>query len=173
MLQGTAAMNDSIPRKLLGWFESLLEVITMIGFIGMLLSTGGQVLFRYVLQISVPWTEELARILFILTMFLGIAIAIREREHIVVDFLFKRLPQKPHAVGLMIYNTAIFIFLCFLARGTIAMTKMTWESYMIALDWVRTGYLYLGEFIAILIMMLYVLLSIAENVTVLRTGGQP
>jgi TRAP-type C4-dicarboxylate transport system permease small subunit len=150
--------------------ENLLEVVTLIGFIGMLLSTGGQVLFRYALRISVPWTEELARMLFILTMFLGIAIAIREREHIVVDFLFKNLPLRLQAAGLVVFNTAIFIFLCFLARGTIAMTRMTWDSYMIALDWIRTGWLYLGEFIAILFMMLYVLLSIAESATMLRTG---
>jgi TRAP-type C4-dicarboxylate transport system permease small subunit len=147
-----------------------LEVVTLVGFIGMLLSTGGQVLFRYALRISVPWTEELARILFILTMFLGIAIAIHEREHIVVDFLFKKLPIRFQAVGLIVFNIAIFIFLCFLARGTIAMTRMTWDSYMIALDWIRTGWLYLGEFIAILFMMFYVLLSIAESATTLRTG---
>ena len=166
-------MRNGFGKRLLTFLEYVLEVITLVGFIGMFLSTGGQVLFRYALRISVPWTEELARILFILTMFLGIAIAIREREHIVVDFLFKKLPIRFQAIGLIVFNIAIFIFLCFLARGTIAMTQMTWESYMIALDWVRTGWLYLGEFIAILFMMFYVLLSIAEGVTLLRAGEQP
>ena len=107
-------MDGSVGKKLLQSIEKILETITMVGFIGMLLSTGGQVLFRYALRISVPWTEELARILFILTMFLGISIAIREREHIVVDFLFKRLNPRIQAVGLIIYNTAIFLLLCFL-----------------------------------------------------------
>lgn len=152
--------------------ESALEWVTMIGFSGMLLATIGQVLFRYVLKISVPWTEELARILFIMTMFLGIAIAIREDEHIVVDFLFKKLNRRLQAAGLILYNLAIFIFLCFLARGTLTMTQMTWESYMIALEWVRTGYLYFIEFIAILLMMLYVVLKINGNIKILRTGGQ-
>ncbi len=163
-------MRNGFGRRLLTYLEHVLEMITLVGFIGMLLSTGGQVLFRYALRISVPWTEELARILFILTMFLGIAIAIREREHIVVDFLFKKLPIRLQTIGLIVFNIAIFLFLCFLARGTIAMTRMTWDSYMIALDWVRTGWLYLGEFIAILFMMLYVLLSIAEGITGLRAG---
>lgn len=163
-------MDNRIGKSVSGLIHNFLEVVTMVGFIGMLLSTGGQVLFRYALRISVPWTEELSRILFILTMFLGIAIAIREREHIVVDFLFKKLPVRLQALGLIVFNIAIFLFLCFLARGTIAMTRMTWDSYMIALDWIRTGWLYLGEFIAILFMMFYVLLSIAENVTLFRTG---
>ena len=163
-------MGNRLGKRVSGLIKNSLEVVTMAGFIGMLLSTGGQVLFRYALRISVPWTEELARILFILTMFLGIAIAIREKEHIVVDFLFKKLPSRLQVVGLIAFNIAIFLFLCFLARGTIAMTRMTWDSYMIALEWVRTGWLYLGEFIAILFMMFYVLLSIAESATMLRTG---
>jgi TRAP-type C4-dicarboxylate transport system permease small subunit len=162
-----------VGKQLFKFLEQVLEVITLVGFIGMLLSTGGQVLFRYVLRISVPWTEELARILFITTMFLGIAIAIRKREHIVVDFLFKKLSLRLQAVGMLLFNAAIFIFLCFLARGTIAMIRMTWESYMIALDWIRTGYLYLGEFVAILFMMLYVLLSIAESINQIQTGESP
>ncbi len=156
--------------KFLRALDKTLVAIAMVGFIGMLLSTGGQVLFRYVLKIPVPWTEELARILFILSMFLGIAIAIREREHIVVNFLFKRLNPRAQAVGHIVFDAAIFILLCFLARGTLSMVKMMWNSYMIALDWIRTAYLYMGEFIAILFMMFYVVLEILQNVQVLRLG---
>jgi TRAP-type C4-dicarboxylate transport system permease small subunit len=152
--------------------DKTLVAIAMVGFIGMLLSTGGQVLFRYVLKIPVPWTEELARILFILSMFLGIAIAIREKEHIVVNFLFKKLNPRAQAVGHIIFDAAILILLCFLARGTLSMVKMMWNSYMIALDWIRTAYLYMGEFIAILFMMFYVVLEILKNVQVLRLGQE-
>ncbi|NIO12036.1 MAG: TRAP transporter small permease, partial [Deltaproteobacteria bacterium] len=49
--------------KFMRALDKTLVAIAMVGFIGMLLSTGGQVLFRYVLKIPVPWTEELARIL--------------------------------------------------------------------------------------------------------------
>lgn len=159
--------------KFMRALDKTLVAIAMVGFIGMLLSTGGQVLFRYVLKIPVPWTEELARILFILSMFLGIAIAIREKEHIVVNFLFKKLNPRAQAVGHIIFDAAILILLCFLARGTLSMVKMMWNSYMIALDWIRTAYLYMGEFIAILFMMFYVVLEILKNVQVLRLGQEP
>ena len=158
--------------KFMRALDKTLVAIAMVGFIGMLLSTGGQVLFRYVLKIPVPWTEELARILFILSMFLGIAIAIREKEHIVVNFLFKKLNPRAQAVGHIIFDAAILILLCFLARGTLSMVKMMWNSYMIALDWIRTAYLYMGEFIAILFMMFYVVLEILKNVQVLRLGQE-
>jgi TRAP-type C4-dicarboxylate transport system permease small subunit len=165
-------MKNVSQSPILKVIENSLEWITMIGFSGMLLATIGQVIFRYVLEISVPWTEELARILFIITMFLGIAIAIREDEHIVVDFLFKKMNRRLQAFGQIVYNLAIFVLLCFMARGTLTMTKVTWESYMIALEWIRTGYLYSLEFIAILLMMLYVVLKVIENMKTLQTGGQ-
>ena len=172
MNTGECPMDRRLKQHFFSIIEKFLEVVTMVGFIGMLLATGGQVLFRYALQISVPWTEELARILFIQTMFFGIAIAIRENEHIIVDFLFKKMNRRLQTVGQIAYNTAIFIFLCFLARGTLAMTKMTWGSYMIALDWVRTGYLYMGEFIAIIFMMIYIVMKAYDNLLILRTGEQ-
>lgn len=135
--------------------EKLLEVVAMTAFVGTLLATISQVIFRYVLEISVPWTEELARALFTTAMFLGMAIALRENEHIVVDFLFKRMPPKTQALGnVMIYLT-VLLFLVMLAFGALKMVRITYESYLIALGWVRTGYLYLFELIAICIMILY------------------
>jgi TRAP-type C4-dicarboxylate transport system permease small subunit len=165
-------MAHTNRRVFLRMLDKSLVAIAMVGFIGMLLSTGGQVLFRYVLKIPVPWTEELARILFILSMFLGIAIAIREKEHIVVNFLFKKLGIRGQAIGHIVFNGAILILLSFLARGTVSMVQIMWNSYMIALDWIRTAYLYIGEFIAILFMMFYVVLEILENVQVLRSGQE-
>lgn len=163
-------MPHTNRRVFLRVLDKSLVAIAMVGFIGMLLSTGGQVLFRYVLKIPVPWTEELARILFILSMFLGIAIAIREKEHIVVNFLFKKLNIRAQAIGHIVFDAAILILLCFLARGTVSLMRIMWSSYMIALDWVRTAYLYMGEFIAILFMIFYIVLKIMESVETLRFG---
>jgi TRAP-type C4-dicarboxylate transport system permease small subunit len=135
--------------------EKLLEVVAMTAFVGTLLATISQVMFRYVLEIPVPWTEELARALFTSSMFLGMAIALRENEHIIVDFLFKRMPPRAQALGnVMIYLT-VLLFLVMLAFGAVKMVRVTYESYLIALGWVRTGYLYLCELIAICIMILY------------------
>jgi TRAP-type transport system small permease protein len=157
------------PRKFfLYFFDNFIVIVAMIGFIGMLLATGGQVLFRYVLRIPVPWTEELARILFTQSMFLGIAVAIREKNHIIVDFLFKKLPLRSQTIGRIVFDVAILLLLFLLANGTITMAQITWNSYMIALSWVRTAYLYIGELITVVFMMFYVLLEIFENIKVLK-----
>jgi TRAP-type C4-dicarboxylate transport system permease small subunit len=162
-------MSSNERTKFVHVLDKSLVAIAMIGFIGMLLATGSQVLFRYVLRISVPWTEELARVLFVLSMFLGFAIAIRKKEHIVISLLFEKLGLRSQAIVHIAFNAAILILLCFLARGTLFMIQTMWNTYMISLG-IQRAYLYTGEFIAILFMMFYVILEILEDVRTLRFG---
>ena len=53
-----------------------------------------QVLFRYVFNQSLSWSEELARFIFVWLTFLGAAVCVKERIHIGVEFLTERLTGK-------------------------------------------------------------------------------
>jgi TRAP-type transport system small permease protein len=46
-----------------------------------------QVVYRYVLESPLPWSEELCRYLFIITSFMGGAAATAERSHIEINFV--------------------------------------------------------------------------------------
>lgn len=153
-------------RRAAGWLTYLSRgatVVGLLGFIGMLFTTWAQVLFRKI-SVSVDWTEELARVLFITSVFIGMAIAIYERKHIVVDFLFNRLPGRLRAAVAVFFDLVILAFLLLLLRGAARMTEVTWESYMIAMSWMRTGYLYLGECAAIVLMMIFIANQLAGDV---------
>ena len=169
----------NVERKVrLNLFDRALETVATLGFIGMLAAAWGQVIFRYVLEISVPWTEELARVLFVLAMFLGIAIAIRRGEHVVVSFLLDRLPARVRALVGLTFDLAILVFLVVLAIGCWGMTRLTWNSFMITLGWLRTGELFLFELGAVVVMMLYVVLRLPANFRALRgaaadAAGEP
>lgn len=52
-----------------------------------------QVFFRYALNNSLTWTEEITRFLFIWAVFLGTAINIRDRWNIGVDVVASLLPK--------------------------------------------------------------------------------
>jgi TRAP-type transport system small permease protein len=163
-------MDLASVDRILDRVSRLSAAVAMVLFIGMLLSTGAQVLFRYVLQISVGWTEELARVLFVLSMFLGIAVAIREKEHIVVDFLFKKLPFRARTACGLIFNVAIFLFLVSLLRGAVRMAGVMWESYYVAMTWLSMGWMYAGECLAIAVMMLFVGAEIGRGIRDLSGG---
>lgn len=163
-------MNSRSHRALLRNVTHLVTGVALVGFCGMLLSTWAQILFRK-LAISVDWTEELARILFITSVFLGIAIGVAEKRHIVVDFLLNRLPPRLRALVGMLFNAVILVFLIFLLRGAAAMVSVTWESYMIAISWLRTGYLYFIECVAIVLTILYVLYGFVESFKAFLSGA--
>lgn len=152
-------------------FDRALEAVATLGFIGMLVTAWSQILFRYVLEIPVPWTEQLARVLFVLSMFLGIAVAIRRGEHIVVSFVLMRIPVRPRYVVEVIYDLTILGFLVILAIGCWGMTRMTWDSPIITIGWLRTGELFLFEMGAVAVMMLYVVLRVAGHLRDLRRPG--
>ena len=144
--------------------ETALDWITMAFFTVMLLAALSQILFRYVLEIPVPWTEELARTLFVLAMFTGMAFALRDGEHIVVDFLFKKAGPRHRNLLQAVFDVAILGFLAMWARGTVALVELNWNSTLITLPAVRVGYIYLWELLGIALMGVYVLLDLRRRV---------
>jgi TRAP-type C4-dicarboxylate transport system permease small subunit len=168
-------MDDNTPES---WFErmsarlgTVVAAVALVSFVGMLISTWSQVLFRH-LELSVDWAEELARMLLLVSVFFGIAIAIREKKHIVIDFLINRLPGRGAIVLRLVFDALILIFLAFLLRGAVTMVEVTWESYMISLNWMRTGQIYLAECVAIAVMMVYVLADVLAGIRQLKGPGQ-
>ena len=63
----------------------LFAAITVVLFVG--------VVFRYVLNSSLSWTGEVARYLFVWLVFLGSAVAMKDRIHIRVEYFAERLPD--------------------------------------------------------------------------------
>lgn len=71
---------------------------------------GAQVFFRYALNNSLFWSEELGRVLLIWLSFTGACVAFRAQAHIGVDIVYKRFspPIKKAARLLMLTGCAVF-----------------------------------------------------------------
>jgi TRAP-type C4-dicarboxylate transport system permease small subunit len=148
----------------------VLDVILIGGFAVMSAATLGQVLFRYLLHIPATWTEELARATFVMITYFAMAVAVRDKDHIVVDFLLARLPARARAVVIIAFDMAIIAVLALVARGALLMAGRMWNAELTMLEGVTQGHLYAGELIAILLMMLYAALDIAVQARTLRGG---
>jgi TRAP-type C4-dicarboxylate transport system permease small subunit len=80
---------DALNRAIYYLLGALLAAIAVVVFI--------QVLVRFVLthmgvNVSAPWTEELARFLLVWLVFLGAAIGCRRMQLISLDFVVKAVP---------------------------------------------------------------------------------
>src|SRR5690606_41542178 len=78
---------NGLWRLEIGLVAGLMLVISALVFT--------QVLTRYVFMYSLPWLEELTRFLMVWMVMLGTAVAVKEKQHIVIDIasLFLKTPK--------------------------------------------------------------------------------
>jgi TRAP-type C4-dicarboxylate transport system permease small subunit len=76
---------------------------------------------RYVLQDSAAWTEEVARYLLIVVVFVGAAMGVRRNTHIHVEFVYRYLPA---AAGRVLSTFVDIVRLAFLAYATYLSTLL-------------------------------------------------
>ena len=82
-------------KKVLQWIDKNMELaFSSVCLVLMVLSVTIQVLSRYVLHSSIPWTEEATRFLFIWMVFPAIGICAKEGKHIRITLLPSALPPK-------------------------------------------------------------------------------
>lgn len=130
----SAAPSAGGAARLAGLVDQGVETIC----IGLLIATVvialTQVFFRYVLNDSLSWPEEMARWAFVWLVFLGMAVNAGRRSHIAIDFVSGHLPAalRPwHGLLLRVVMAAISIAL--LVHGADLVMRSTYVSP--ALQW--------------------------------------
>lgn len=69
-----------------------------------------QVVGRYVLQHSITWMEELATIMFVWMIYLGVSGAVSRRKHLRIDFLLDMMPFRGKRFCLILSNVIFAVF---------------------------------------------------------------
>lgn len=68
-----------------------------------------QIIARQIFQSPLIWSEELARMIFIYTALLGVSIAVRNQQHVYIDFLTNLMPDTIKKVTNTLVQIIIFI----------------------------------------------------------------
>lgn len=69
------------------------------------------VVARYVLQMGWLWAEELSRLVFVWTVFLGSYVALHRKQHMAIEFVVARLPAPYRRPVLALARVAVVAFL--------------------------------------------------------------
>lgn len=155
---------------LLGLVTGVVEVLGLAAFAAVIVVTLLQVLARY-LQISLTWTEELARILFLAAMMASIAVSIHRREHIVVDFLFARWAPRTRAGMSIIFDAATLLLLAIWLDGARRLLTLNSSATFISVPWIPVPALYGVEAAAIALMMVLVFADLLVQVRTYKSGS--
>ncbi len=105
------------------WFFNNIEYITGGAFsAAMVILLFLQVVSRYAFRHSISFTEEIAVILFILSVYLGAVGATRRKQHLRIEVVVNLLKPKAKLVLAIIANIVFMITNLFLIYGLIGIT---------------------------------------------------
>lgn len=103
------------------WLTLGMEYLIGAILVALIVSVSCNVVGRALFNNSLPWADELARMLFIWLVFIGAAAAFSRYEHIAVDALVRRLPLR---LAHMLYLLQHLIITCL-------MGVMIWGGYQV------------------------------------------
>lgn len=121
-----------------------------------------QVLIRFVFKSPLPWTEEVARIAFVYSIFVGATIGVRDRAHISVDFLVVLLPPPARRALKLVTNLVVAVLLCFVIWQGIEFVRQTGVQ-MTPVMLIPFRYLYIVIPASGALMLLYLILGTIDD----------
>jgi TRAP-type C4-dicarboxylate transport system permease small subunit len=104
---------------------------------------------------------------------LGIAVAIRRREHIVVDVVYVKLSPPARAALQAAFDLGILLLLITWLRGAARLMQLNAGTTFIMLPWVEVSYLYAVETAAIGLMIVLVVADMLRRARQLAGARAP
>ncbi len=157
---GFANLLDRIIRIATGTLMVILVAIMV-----------AQVFFRYVLNSSLTWSEEVAVYLMIWVVFLGSAILVRRWEHVQIPTIVELCPQRIR-IALILFGrlASIICMAVFIWYGTEAF----FGNYHAAsfTTGISTKWIKLSIPVGAAFMVLYALIVLAEDIRAIRSGDR-
>ena len=151
----------SVLDRLLRWLlVLLLGVLTASVFL--------QVLVRFVFKYPLPWTEEVSRLSFVYSIFVGATIAVREKTHINVDVVLVALPARMARAMQLLGTALVAVFLCFVIWQGVVFIRATGIQMTPVLQ-IPFRHLYLVIPVSGALMLLYLILGAVDE---FRRGGR-
>lgn len=102
-----------------------------------------QVLFRYFLNLSLDWADEVGRLAFVWAAFLGVPHGVKLGAHVGIDFVAKLMPPAPLGWVFRTGCVANAALMAVVAWQSVVIAAQTWDQLMPVLDF-STGWFYVA-----------------------------
>ena len=137
--------------------EKILESITAVILLVMLICCLLQVLFRFVLHIPAPITEEFARMGYIWMVFLTLPLLEAKNEQLKVTFFFDKIPMAIRAVLYWVISVAYVVLLVFTAYGAVRYYESASTLTFASVRWLLMSYQYIPVMIGCVLGILFII----------------
>lgn len=100
------------------WHVKISEWVIITSFAIVVVTTFVQIIFRYVINNSLPWADELARYCFVWLVYSGIIVSLNRGEHAFVSILTDQLTgNAKRAVAILGDILVLLLFVCITIGG--------------------------------------------------------
>jgi TRAP-type C4-dicarboxylate transport system permease small subunit len=139
-------------QVVLEWAAGLLLLgLLVVGFL--------QVVSRYTGVIFIPWTEEVARLLFVWVVWIGAAAALVRGSHIRFDFVVQRLPAQIRRPVELVVQIGVAFFLIVVIRYGYEVAQSQATSTFLTFD-LSVKYTYLSAVLGSALMLIGLVVGI-------------
>lgn len=124
------------------------------------------VFWRYVLNNSIVWAEEVLRYLMIWAVLVGAGLTTRQDDHVCMDVLqtaFERWP-KVRAIHYLITRIIVFLFMLYLIGPTLELIQKAGNSTATSLTWLHKSVVYYSFIAGIISINLSLLSQVPRKV---------
>ncbi|HLR71377.1 MAG TPA: TRAP transporter small permease [Pseudogracilibacillus sp.] len=133
----------------------LLEVIITLCLASVVVITFLQVLFRYVLQQPLTWSQEALMISFVYSVLFGAALAVKNDEHLKVD-LFENVPGPVKKVlNVIQYIIVLSLIVALLYYGYLLVESNLESGQIVGMLPIKKAYVYMAIPVSALFMLYY------------------
>ena len=140
------------------------EVILVIVLSAMAVVVFLQVIFRYVLNLPLFWTEEFARYCLVWCSLLGSAVAVKRGQHIAVTLFLERFPSALRRGLTITALISVLVILTVIFWGGIQLVVITWAQISPALR-VSMSIPYLAVPVGAALMLVHTVIFILQAIT--------
>ena len=110
------------------WLERHLEELVCCTCLAIIaISVFAQVLARYVFEVALHWTEEVAAICMVWAVYTGASLCVRERYHIRILFAVQSLPEKTGRIVIFAADLFWAFFSLFMMRVSLDYLEVLWK----------------------------------------------
>jgi len=115
-----------VTSKIQVWWDRFWEILVIVLLFGIVVLAFTQVIFRYILNSPLTWSEAICRYMYVWMVFVGSAVVINGEGHLTLTFFVDKMPERVQRPLKVVANLIVIfiLFLIFIKEGAY-MTNVT------------------------------------------------